>query len=572
MDSERLPITVGVTGHRNLRPEDRDRLRAGVAAIFDKLRRRHPSTPLLVLSSLAEGADRLVAEVALEQGMPIYAPLPMERAEYEKDFLQEKGSTEEFSRLLGRASGSFVVPFAAGVTAENVHEAENRSEQYAMAGKFILRHCHILLALWDGHRAEKTGGTSQMVRYRLSGFPVTDLPDWTALFPADAGPVYHLVTPRVSNPRPDGAYALRKYYTNFLFSGHQTDRENEVEAEKIFFYLLKRTDAFNRDRVRFHRKEPAFRRSAAQLAPATSSVSAPATAEPLLSRFGAADVMAGYYRDRRLFSLGLLSLFLIPASLLLADDDNQRFSPDQRWWCLLGFLFSVLISLFVVIWVRLRRIDAKYLDYRALAEGLRILYFWRMGGLHDDVAAQYLRKQRSELDWIRCAIRATDLPTSLSPPPADPFSWIDTSWIEDQRRYFGQSASRGKWWSVAWKTAITIGVTGAVLMATNMFFHRSLRYSGAYEWGNAVVALLATSGAIAAYVEKLGLSYQAKQYREMQRLFTNAEAEFHAALPGGDTRHLRAILRRLGHEALRENGDWLLLHRDLSIEMPVPGG
>ena len=45
----------------------------------------------------------------------------------------------------------------------------------------------------------------------------------------------------------------------------------------------------------------------------------------------------------------------------------------------------------------------------ALAEGLRIQIFWRLAGISDAAADHYLRKQRSELDWIRRAMRAHDL-------------------------------------------------------------------------------------------------------------------------------------------------------------------
>ncbi len=41
--------------------------------------------------------------------------------------------------------------------------------QYAQAGIFISSHCHILLALWDGHESELLGGTAQVVSFHLQG-------------------------------------------------------------------------------------------------------------------------------------------------------------------------------------------------------------------------------------------------------------------------------------------------------------------------------------------------------------------------------------------------------------------
>jgi hypothetical protein len=82
----RLPIVIGVTGHRHLRAADLPTLREHVRGLFRQLRRRYPATPLRILTALAEGADRLVAEVALEEGHEVLAPLPLEPADYERDF------------------------------------------------------------------------------------------------------------------------------------------------------------------------------------------------------------------------------------------------------------------------------------------------------------------------------------------------------------------------------------------------------------------------------------------------------------------------------------------------------
>jgi hypothetical protein len=60
---------LGVTGHRDLRPQDVAGLRDAVRGVLRGFRERYPSTRLVVLSSLAEGADRLVAYEALEIGL-----------------------------------------------------------------------------------------------------------------------------------------------------------------------------------------------------------------------------------------------------------------------------------------------------------------------------------------------------------------------------------------------------------------------------------------------------------------------------------------------------------------------
>ena len=86
MQTDRIPLTVGITGHRTIRPEDRDALIAGVKQALEELRATYPHSPLMMLNSLAEGADLLCAQVALDMGIPLVAALPMAAEEYEKDF------------------------------------------------------------------------------------------------------------------------------------------------------------------------------------------------------------------------------------------------------------------------------------------------------------------------------------------------------------------------------------------------------------------------------------------------------------------------------------------------------
>src|SRR5215467_13382687 len=87
---DRLPLVIGVTGHRDLRDRDVPELERQVVDFIVSLRRdylgRDSETPLIVLSSLAEGADRLVARVAMAHGARLVAPLPMPVEEYRRDF------------------------------------------------------------------------------------------------------------------------------------------------------------------------------------------------------------------------------------------------------------------------------------------------------------------------------------------------------------------------------------------------------------------------------------------------------------------------------------------------------
>ena len=148
METERIPLTVGVTGHRAIRPEDRPALMAGVKRELEGLRAKYPHSPMVMLNSLAEGADQLCAEAALSLGIPLAAALPLPAAEYEKDFAG--AALSSFRDYLSKAEQRFVAP-----ATEAAPEAPDRDFYYRQAGIYVATHCHVLLALWDGGPAPR---------------------------------------------------------------------------------------------------------------------------------------------------------------------------------------------------------------------------------------------------------------------------------------------------------------------------------------------------------------------------------------------------------------------------------
>src|SRR4051794_19552955 len=148
---DRLPLVIGVTGHRDLREIDVPELERQVASLIMTLRADYlgndSEVPIIILSSLAEGADRLVARVGLAHGARLIAPLPLPVDEYRRDFDPGivPGNVSEFDDLLERAVAAPVMPLEPGNSLDAVRtDADQRRAQYRAVGQFIAKHCDVL--------------------------------------------------------------------------------------------------------------------------------------------------------------------------------------------------------------------------------------------------------------------------------------------------------------------------------------------------------------------------------------------------------------------------------------------
>ena len=175
----RLALTIGVAGHRPHRPTqpgeapdppfDAEKMRAAIDGVLDRLKRaveevaredggQFEGAPVVALvTSLAEGADRIAAEAARDAELPFDVVLPFAREDYLATFESEE-SRAEFDALAEKARATLILPRVAD---ENPDEAAGRS--YAQAAATVLAQSDLLLAVWDGAPARGKGGTAETV-------------------------------------------------------------------------------------------------------------------------------------------------------------------------------------------------------------------------------------------------------------------------------------------------------------------------------------------------------------------------------------------------------------------------
>ena len=165
--------TLGVSGHRLHKLDvNNQQLQQNIRDALLSIREQFPDRQFIVLSPLAEGADRLVAKIAMETldaSLHVALPLPFDL--YESDFTTPE-SVEEFKQMVGKAKYYYEVPMRFGNIRELavfVESNEARNKQYALTGAYVIQRCDRLIAVWDGKPESGTGGTGQIVRWYTQG-------------------------------------------------------------------------------------------------------------------------------------------------------------------------------------------------------------------------------------------------------------------------------------------------------------------------------------------------------------------------------------------------------------------
>jgi hypothetical protein len=165
-------LAVGITGHRAdvLAEGDVERLRERVRetlllieeagrALLDRERDCFAPGPARIrfVSPIADGADQIAAEIALELGWELEAILPFSRDVYRAS-LANHGARERFDALIERACCLLELP----------GDPDDSLDAYIMTGRATVSHCDVLIAVWDGKPPRGRGGTGEVVQLALT--------------------------------------------------------------------------------------------------------------------------------------------------------------------------------------------------------------------------------------------------------------------------------------------------------------------------------------------------------------------------------------------------------------------
>jgi hypothetical protein len=109
------------------------------------------------VSPIADGADQIAAELALELGWELQAVLPFAREQYRASLANDP-ARERFDTLLGRATCVLELP----------GDLDDSLDAYVMTGRATVAHCDALIAVWDGKPPRGRGGTGEVVQLALT--------------------------------------------------------------------------------------------------------------------------------------------------------------------------------------------------------------------------------------------------------------------------------------------------------------------------------------------------------------------------------------------------------------------
>ncbi len=555
-ETVKIPLVLSVTGHRDLNLEDSEAVKKEITDYLqNEVIEKYKSSPVRFLSALAEGADRLAAQVAIDCRCELGVILPFEQEEYEKDFKSPE-SLAEFRQLLAMASFVEVVK-----RPQSPPAGGDRADAYFEVGLELLRHAQVLIAIWDGDETRTRGGTADVVHLAMNGVPIPGEAFEDSIAYPDVVPVAHFPVRRCNS------------------SATRRPAKYQITATNIW----REIDSFNQAVARFA-EEGRIKKigSPFQVGYLASDLAGecdegdPKTRR-LAALYGCADALSQNAQKIRLRYFWQILVLGVLAALL-----GQLYSgPLMYPWMLAAGIVFALIGTWR--WFRLdqQRLENRYLDYRALAEACRVAFFWHVSGIKACPADHYLRDQNEDMDWLRRALRAIDLPHSLlntnqsgeKSRPCD-LRIAERDWIAHQKEYFSKSVIRHSQESaiIGLRAGLFYKAALAVVSLT-----LALHFIATLIASDSIIDLLPSmtvvygmlfvlSGLHQIYDSVKANQEHANSYRKMETYFTQAAEKLTPLLQREEHAAAQRLLLTLGKQALKENADWLLLHRQRPVE------
>lgn len=464
--NNKIPIILGITGHRNIEKIDYENLKTSVRKIFDYLEKEYSSTPIVILSPLADGADRLVVEVSLESKykdkINTIIPLPFNEDIYIQTF--GKGILEKDDELFNQKSildyknlkhmvkennslqPSFIEMEFDRKAYDNANEEEKqqiRRIQYSKVGEYVAIHSNILISLENINSEKKEGGTSEIVEKKLHGNYKYFFSENTLLQP-EKGLVYRINTPRKDEDLKDKYKILKLFPKGDSFEEVNWEEKNKkldwsISTFKYFLEELFSKPCLNSVKSKKYNE---FRKNHIYLNCLNSEINELKENElnnKSLKQVGFFQKIIGIINKKnnnkiKILERYILVLLAIISVIVVSKSFFNNFIQDS-----FTVTYPLIILILYILIIRMNKYKSLSEDTRTILEGLRVQEIWNKLGIMDCVAFYYSIREKDQLNWIRSTLRTLNI-YKISNNCIDESvkKDINRDWINEQIKYFSK--------------------------------------------------------------------------------------------------------------------------------------
>jgi len=513
MKTNKIPVIFAVTGHRDICKEAIPQIKKTIKDIFESFQKRYPSTPTILISALAEGADMLVAEVAIECGVELHAMLPYQEEIYLKSF-KDSENIKIFNKLKSKASKVEVISDI------NKYSAE---ETYKILGRKIADLSTILIALWDGKYNERKGGTSETIKYKEKIF-TNNSKDYHV-----GSSIYIINTPRKNSTYIEEPIILEKRYIGLHI--------DEKEFEKI----LKKIDTLNIDIQNNNDTSSSYLQSIMKFFEKKAFI------------------------NQKKFKFYSKLILIVSIISIISLEFFHDFGVDIS---LMFYGIGIIIAFFIYYFLIKRGdIQNDFVYSRGFVEALRIQNIWNATNINMSVADNYLTNQHHKYSWIKILLRnMTYFDKTLFNPAVNNKKIIPEYWINEQIEYYKNAIidreKRYNLWEKAesffYKTGLIFLILMFVYYFTEKLFELHIHHLlHVFIFASGVSLLIAVF--IGEQYNKIeGFEEDIYNFETMYNLFLNTKEALNNIPRDSDA--YKDIIKNLGISALDENTKWLVSH------------
>jgi hypothetical protein len=589
-----------------------------VLAILEAPRRRFGPWPAdgrpgalgyQVASPLAEGADRVVGELVVSDDprlrtrpRELVVPLPFPVRFYRGPDgepgtdCQSPESQQEFDRL--RAHAFWTRPLHAFGPVNR----EQADAGYRDVGEFVVGHCDLLFALWNGRDNALEGGTAAVVRIAVQGgIPVVWIPAARLSDPghptsgqlaAGARLLFAPPTGEREHPADELAAAiatsteLASAAAAPLLTGRGTDQQ---PVQELLIERLARTAELQR----YASDDPRALRSLAAQVAADHRAAGPghdaiaAVSAVVDAPYAFADALARRYQQRlRILTVGVYAA--AATAVGLGAFGSILFPFGGAWRLPVVFEAIVLVAFLSVQWLDLRKVCRdRWVSFRAMSEYLRIGRYLGLVTPKSDVGLDFGRVVRltswssepSLTPWFAPVLeRLWDRRPDVTVSDADvPWmrDYIGSDWIDGQISYHESRRDEHRLWArrLRWAISGTLLATvlAVALHAVRDYFPGFLGQQAGRDVISAtlafgVIMLTSVAAAVNGYAGQQRHSYHEARFRRMARELTIVSGRLHHATTMEQLRRDISEVRRV---TLGEATDWFEDMRDQQLDAPT---